>query len=90
MVSASAVDAIYAALRAAGDTPTLTDIGLRSRVGKGACQGAFCAVRTVAHLYQQRRLRRRGAASPRSSTSSASAGAASARSCGASNSRRRS
>ena len=53
MVSGSAVDAIYAALRAAGDTPTLTDIGLRSRVGKGACQGAFCAVRTVAHLSQQ-------------------------------------
>ena len=53
MVSAGAVDAIYAALRANGDTPTLTDIGLRSRVGKGACQGSFCAVRTVAHLYQR-------------------------------------
>lgn len=53
MVSASAVDAIYAALVAAGDTPTLTDIGMRSRVGKGACQGAFCAVRAVAHLYQR-------------------------------------
>ena len=53
MVSSSAVDAIYAALRAAGDTPTLTEIGLRSRVGKGACQGAFCAVRTVAHLYSR-------------------------------------
>ena len=53
MVSGGAVDAIYTALRAAGDTPTLTDIGLRSRLGKGACQGAFCAVRTVAHLCQQ-------------------------------------
>jgi glycerol-3-phosphate dehydrogenase len=53
MVSAGAVDAIYAALRSTGDTPTLKDIGLRSRVGKGACQGAFCAVRTVAHLYQR-------------------------------------
>ena len=52
MVSGSAVDAIYAALRAAGDRPTLTDIGLRSRVGKGACQGAFCGLRTAAHLYQ--------------------------------------
>ena len=52
MVSGSAVDAIYAALRAAGDKPTLTDIGLRSRVGKGACQGAFCGLRTAAHLYQ--------------------------------------
>ena len=53
MVSGSAVDAIHAALRAAGDTPTLKDIGLRSRVGKGACQGAFCAVRTAAHLYNR-------------------------------------
>jgi glycerol-3-phosphate dehydrogenase len=53
LVPASAVDAICAALRAAGDTPTLRDIGLRSRVGKGACQGAFCAVRTAAHLYQR-------------------------------------
>ena len=53
MVSGSAVDAIYAALRAAGDTPTLTDIGLRSRLGKGACQGAFCAPRAVAHLYNR-------------------------------------
>ena len=52
MVSGRAVDAIYAALRAAGDSPTLTDIGLRSRVGKGACQGGFCGLRTVAHLYQ--------------------------------------
>ena len=53
MVPSSAVDAIYAALRSAGDTPTLTDIGLRSRIGKGACQGAFCAPRTVAHLYKR-------------------------------------
>ena len=53
MVPGSAVDAIYAALRSAGDAPTLTDIGLRSRVGKGACQGAFCAPRTVAHLYNR-------------------------------------
>ncbi len=52
MVAASAVDAIYAALRARGDTATLTDIGLRSRLGKGACQGGFCSVRTVAHLFQ--------------------------------------
>ena len=53
MVPGSTVDAIFDALRSAGDTPTLTDLGLRSRVGKGACQGGFCAVRTVAHLYQR-------------------------------------
>lgn len=53
LVPGRAVDAIYDALRAQGDAPTLTDIGLRSRVGKGACQGAFCAPRTVAHLYNR-------------------------------------
>lgn len=50
MVSAGAVDAICAALRAGGEAPTLADIALRSRVGKGACQGGFCSVRTMAHL----------------------------------------
>jgi glycerol-3-phosphate dehydrogenase len=53
LVTSRSVDALYAALRSAGDTPTLTDIGLRSRVGKGACQGSFCGVRTIAHLCQQ-------------------------------------
>ena len=53
LVSASAVDSVCAALRSVGGTPTLTEIGLRSRVGKGACQGAFCAVRSAAHLYQR-------------------------------------
>lgn len=53
MVPGSTVDAIFDALRAAGDAPTLTDLALRSRIGKGACQGGFCAVRTVAHLYQR-------------------------------------
>jgi glycerol-3-phosphate dehydrogenase len=52
LVSGSAIDAIHASLRAAGEEPSLTDIGMRSRVGKGACQGAFCVVRAVARLYQ--------------------------------------
>lgn len=59
MVSGRVVDLLYDSLRAGGDEPTLTDIGLRSRVGKGACQGAFCAVRTVAHLYQRGDFRSR-------------------------------
>ena len=61
MVSATMVDAINAALRACDEPPTLGDIALRSRVGKGACQGAFCAVRTLAHLYQRGEIQgRRG------------------------------
>jgi glycerol-3-phosphate dehydrogenase len=50
MVSAAAVDAVCDALRANGESATLTDLGLRSRVGKGACQGSFCSVRAAAHL----------------------------------------
>jgi glycerol-3-phosphate dehydrogenase len=53
MVSAGAVDAIFTALRSGGDAPTLAEIGLRSRVGKGACQGGFCSIRTAAHLCQR-------------------------------------
>jgi glycerol-3-phosphate dehydrogenase len=52
MVSGSVIDSIYRSLVDVGDRPTLTDIGLRSRLGKGACQGAFCVVRAVAYLCQ--------------------------------------
>ncbi len=31
----------------------LADLALRSRFGKGACQGTFCAVRVTAHLFEQ-------------------------------------
>ena len=34
--------------------PTLLDVALRSRVGKGACQGSFCSVRVLAHLVGTR------------------------------------
>jgi glycerol-3-phosphate dehydrogenase len=54
MMPARAVDAIRDALRAAGESPSLVDVGARSRIGKGSCQGAFCALRAVAHLYRQR------------------------------------
>lgn len=52
MVARSAVDTILTSLRHEGVRPSLTDVALRSRVGKGACQGTFCAVRTVAWLYE--------------------------------------
>ena len=56
LVAAGAVDAICAALQAGGDAPTLRDVALRSRLGKGACQGTYCAVRATAHLYDRGRL----------------------------------
>ena len=53
MTPASAVDAICDALRANGGSASLIDVGLRSRLGKGACQGTFCAVRATAHLCRR-------------------------------------
>jgi glycerol-3-phosphate dehydrogenase len=51
MVAQSAVDAIAAAAPGAEPHMSLKAIAQRSRIGKGACQGAFCAMRVTSHLY---------------------------------------
>lgn len=51
MVSASAVTEIMDSCRDEFPDPGLQALGKRSRIGKGACQGAFCGVRVAAHLY---------------------------------------
>jgi glycerol-3-phosphate dehydrogenase len=51
MVPKSVVDGIIAAIREQGGRADLKAIGLRSRIGKGTCQGAFCGVRITAHMY---------------------------------------
>jgi glycerol-3-phosphate dehydrogenase len=53
MVPKSAVDAIIASIHEQNGQPDLKSIGLRSRVGKGACQGTFCGVRISAYMYDQ-------------------------------------
>lgn len=53
MVSRRTLDAITEALGGDGERRLLADIALRSRLGKGACQGAFCTVRATAHLYDR-------------------------------------
>jgi glycerol-3-phosphate dehydrogenase len=53
MVPKSAVDAIIASIHEQNGQPDLKSIGLRSRVGKGACQGTFCGVRVSAYMYDQ-------------------------------------
>lgn len=35
------------------DRPRIQAVGLRSRVGKGSCQGAFCGARVAAHMYDR-------------------------------------
>jgi glycerol-3-phosphate dehydrogenase len=56
MVPKSAVDRIIDELIAKGEPLSLSAIGLRSRVGRGSCQGAFCGFRMIAHLYDRGEL----------------------------------
>ena len=51
MVPGSTVDAIVRASPGAEPQMSLRAITVRSRVGKGACQGAFCGIRVTSHLY---------------------------------------
>jgi glycerol-3-phosphate dehydrogenase len=53
MVPKSVVDSIVREIRLEPRGMVLADLALRSRLGKGACQGAFCAVRAIAHLYDR-------------------------------------
>jgi glycerol-3-phosphate dehydrogenase len=50
MVPKSAVDDIVDSIREQKGRPDLKAIALRSRIGKGACQGTFCGVRVTAYM----------------------------------------
>jgi glycerol-3-phosphate dehydrogenase len=56
MVPTSVVNEISAKIEEEGGRPSLRELGQRSRVGKGPCQGAFCSLRLTAHLYNEGRL----------------------------------
>ena len=53
MVPASAIDAIVENAPGAESRMSLSAIAMRSRVGKGSCQGAFCSLRVTSHLYDR-------------------------------------
>jgi len=53
MVSEYMVDEIVNDLKAEGAVPTLEEVGRRSRIGKGPCQGTFCSFRLAAYLYRK-------------------------------------
>jgi glycerol-3-phosphate dehydrogenase len=57
MVSKKAVDTILENGRHSNGHKNIKAIGLRSRVGKGSCQGSFCSIRLMAHLYNRGVLR---------------------------------
>ena len=56
MVSEYMVDEIVQALKDEGAVPTLEEVGRRSRIGKGPCQGTFCSFRLAAYLYRKGEL----------------------------------
>ncbi|WDP89383.1 MAG: anaerobic glycerol-3-phosphate dehydrogenase subunit A [Desulfobacter sp.] len=56
MVSEYMVDEIVNDLKAEGTIPTLEEVGRRSRIGKGPCQGTFCSFRLAAYLYRKGEL----------------------------------
>jgi glycerol-3-phosphate dehydrogenase len=56
MVPKSTVDSIIDSIHQQGGRPDLISIGVRSRVGKGSCQGTICALRLVAYLYEKGEL----------------------------------
>jgi glycerol-3-phosphate dehydrogenase len=56
MVPKSAVDALVDSIREQDGQPDLKAIALRSRIGKGACQGTFCGIRVTSYLFDQGEL----------------------------------
>ena len=56
MVPQSVVDTIATSLRRRHGQPGMKAIGLRSRIGKGPCQGTFCSLRVASYLYDRREI----------------------------------
>lgn len=50
MVPQSAIDTVINSIKQTKGKPDLISIGLRSRIGKGPCQGAFCSLRILSHM----------------------------------------
>lgn len=53
MLPQSAIAEIFAGAPGIDAQPTLESIALRSRAGKGPCQGSFCGIRIGSWLYDQ-------------------------------------
>ncbi|MBE0585480.1 MAG: anaerobic glycerol-3-phosphate dehydrogenase subunit A [Desulfofustis sp.] len=59
MVPQSAIDEIVRCAPGAEKEMTLEAIALRSRAGKGPCQGSFCGIRIASYLYDRGHYRDR-------------------------------
>jgi glycerol-3-phosphate dehydrogenase len=59
MVQQSAIEQIFSSSPGMGVQPSIESIALRSRAGKGPCQGSFCGIRIGSYLYDQGHYRDR-------------------------------
>lgn len=57
MVPRSALDHILDSMTRQNIEPSIRAVTVRSRMGKGPCQGAFCGLRMAAHMYDRETLR---------------------------------
>jgi len=60
MVPKSVVNSLVKSIHEQNGKPDLVALGLRSRIGKGTCQGTFCAQRIAAYLYDIEEMSGRG------------------------------
>jgi len=51
MVPSSVIDSVMEACLSQKGAPTLRAISLRTRMGKGQCQGTFCGYRVASHMH---------------------------------------
>lgn len=57
MVPTTVFNEIASSLTTGGHRPGLREMGQRTRVGKGPCQGSFCSLRMAAHMYNEGMLK---------------------------------
>ncbi len=53
MLSTSVIDNVIRSIREQNGALSLKAIGLKSRVGKGPCQGTFCGARVTGYMHEQ-------------------------------------
>jgi len=53
MLSTSVIDSVIKTIQKQNGTLSLEAIGLRSRMGKGPCQGTSCGERVIGYMYEQ-------------------------------------
>jgi glycerol-3-phosphate dehydrogenase len=53
MVPSSVIESVMDACHSQKGTPTLRAISLRTRMGKGQCQGTFCGFRVAAYMHDR-------------------------------------